>query len=63
MTRHLIPVSFYGGALRRVNFDTPSLKGSCGESVRIHRDGATNAVTYERGEFIRILVNPYESAL
>jgi len=53
----------HGGALRRVNVDTPSLKGLCGESVRIHWDGVTNAVTYERGEFIRILVNPYESAL
>jgi hypothetical protein len=56
-------VSIAFGAAHRVYFDTPSLKGSCGESVRIHTDGVTEAVIYGRGGFIRILANPYESTL
>jgi hypothetical protein len=51
------------GAAHRVNFDNPPLKGSCGESRWIRRGGVTTRVIYRRGEFTRILVNPYESAL
>jgi hypothetical protein len=56
-------VSIPCGAAHRVYFDTPSLKGSCGESVRIHTDGVTDAVIYGRGGFIRIHANPHESTL
>ena len=51
------------GAPHRVHFDTPSLKGSCGESVRIHGDGAAKATVYEDREFMRIRANPFESTL
>jgi hypothetical protein len=56
-------VSIPRGAAHRVYFDNPPLKGSCCESRWIHGSGVTTPVIYRCGEFTRILVNPYESAL
>ena len=48
------------GASHRKNFDTPPLKGSCGESARIHGNGPATSITYGRDGFIRIHVDSYE---
>jgi hypothetical protein len=49
------------GAAHRVYFDNPPLKGSCGESMRIRRRVAIEAITCARREFLWIRVNPHES--
>src|SRR5580658_4705825 len=46
------------GAPHRKNFDTPPLKGSCGESARIREQQPARSTSYEQYGFVRLRANP-----